>query len=188
MSNAKNTVIVLLCLALPVVVVSLTSNRAGPTPAFVSCLSGGGDGGGEEAPEEDGEASVEAGKTADAEQPPEPEGEALCPEDSEGIESFQPPFPYKPTEETCATFLHRKNEVCRDAVATSMMDALSGSPLEEQSTLHAFHLVAQCECFPRRREMIADCVGLLSCEGFATCVSKLSSDDWTPEDNLLNPK
>lgn len=102
----------------------------------------------------------------------------LCPEDLTDPSSFDPPFPYEPTQPVCLRWRERKRE-CSDA----LMEAMSRprDPESPQRLLRSLHLAAQCQCYEERRDALKACVEAPDCAGFASCTIELTHDDWVPE-------
>lgn len=101
------------------------------------------------------------------------------------------PFPYEPTVDACVRAAARKTE-CEAEVRRALEEppaehpaVAAGEPLPADTKppptkLHAYHLIAQCECFPERRSKIEECLAQSDCGGFARCFVDLSHDGWAP--------
>jgi hypothetical protein len=101
------------------------------------------------------------------------------------------PFPYEPEVDACVRAAARKTE-CEAEVRRASEEppaehpaVAAGEPLpadaERPSTkLHAYHLIAQCECFPDRRSRVEACLAESDCAGFARCFVGLGHDGWAP--------
>lgn len=109
------------------------------------------------------------------EAPPAAAPALLCPE--AGAEAtWEPPFPYGPTEVACVAYKARKKE-CREAVISMPVPA---APDQKQAQLSSWHLAAQCQCDEGRREAMATCVAEEDCTAFAACLGRMVGDDWAP--------
>lgn len=86
-------------------------------------------------------------------------------------------------DDVCERWTARKAGECRDQVSDATLTATSGDSNQPTPLLQPFTLRDQCELFPERKVLVAECVEKPDCDGFAQCGFELAEDAFYPPES-----